>query len=421
MKSPRLFSLSASLHEDSETEPQDVEPPPVEEPPKKTRINGAVLSPQSSEHTLWFRKIYYPDASDQDWNSWAWQLGHSISSWDQLGRFIRLSPEELQSAEQKKKLPIRITPYYASLIDPEDPHQPIRRTMIPVYDELVLAPEEMADPLGEETQSPVPQLVHRYPDRVLFLTTGMCAAYCRYCTRSHMVSKKEKVHATLAAWDTALDYIRMHPEIRDVLLSGGDPLTLSDARLEYLLSRLRAIPHVEIIRIGTKVPVVLPQRITSSLVGMLKKFHPLFMSIHFTHPEEVTPEVVSACNMLADAGIPLGSQTVLMKGINDQVDIMKNLYHLLLKMRVRPYYLYQCDPIPGSAHFRTPVEKGLEIIRGLRGFTSGYAIPHLVIDAPGGGGKIPILPNYIDERNEDGYVLSNYLGKSYLYREPPGL
>jgi lysine 2,3-aminomutase len=398
MKSPRLFSLSASLHEDSETEPQDVEPPPVEEPPKKTRINGAVLSPQSSEHTLWFRKIYYPDASDQDWNSWAWQLGHSISSWDQLGRFIRLSPEELQSAEQKKKLPIRITPYYASLIDPEDPHQPIRRTMIPVYDELVLAPEEMADPLGEETQSPVPQLVHRYPDRVLFLTTGMCAA-----------------------WDTALDYIRMHPEIRDVLLSGGDPLTLSDARLEYLLSRLRAIPHVEIIRIGTKVPVVLPQRITSSLVGMLKKFHPLFMSIHFTHPEEVTPEVVSACNMLADAGIPLGSQTVLMKGINDQVDIMKNLYHLLLKMRVRPYYLYQCDPIPGSAHFRTPVEKGLEIIRGLRGFTSGYAIPHLVIDAPGGGGKIPILPNYIDERNEDGYVLSNYLGKSYLYREPPGL
>jgi lysine 2,3-aminomutase len=421
MKSPRLFSLSASLHEDSETEPQDVEPPPVEEPPKKTRINGAVLSPQSSEHTLWFRKIYYPDASDQDWNSWAWQLGHSISSWDQLGRFIRLSPEELQSAEQKKKLPIRITPYYASLIDPEDPHQPIRRTMIPVYDELVLAPEEMADPLGEETQSPVPQLVHRYPDRVLFLTTGMCAAYCRYCTRSHMVSKKEKVHTTLAAWDTALDYIRMHPEIRDVLLSGGDPLTLSDARLEYLLSRLRAIPHVEIIRIGTKVPVVLPQRITSSLVGMLKEFHPLFMSIHFTHPAEVTPEVVSACNTLADAGIPLGSQTVLMKGINDQVDIMKNLYHLLLKMRVRPYYLYQCDPIPGSAHFRTPVEKGLEIIRGLRGFTSGYAIPHLVIDAPGGGGKIPILPNYIDERNEDGYVLSNYLGKSYLYREPPGL
>jgi lysine 2,3-aminomutase len=406
------------LHKDSETEPQDVEPPPAEEPPNKSRINDAVLSTKSSERTLRFRIIHFPDANDQDWNSWTWQLNNSIGSWDQLERFIRLSPEELQSAEKKKKLPIRITPYYASLINPEDPHQPIRRTMIPVVNELIVAPEEMADPLGEENQSPVPQLVHRYPDRVLFLTTGVCAAYCRYCTRSHMVSKKDKVHANLAAWDTALEYIRMHPEIRDVLLSGGDPLTLSDARLEYLLTRLRAIPHVEIIRIGTKVPVVLPQRITDSLVRMLKKYHPLFMSIHFTHPEEVTPEVVSACNMLADAGIPLGSQSVLMKGINDQVEIMKNLYHLLLKMRVRPYYLYQCDPIPGSAHFRTPVEKGLEIIRGLRGFTSGYAIPHFVIDTPGGGGKIPILPNYIEERNEEGYVLKNYQGKSYLYREP---
>jgi lysine 2,3-aminomutase len=289
--------------------------------------------------------------------------------------------------------------------------------MVPVYNELILSPEEMADPLGEENQSPVPQLVHRYPDRVLFLTTGVCAAYCRYCTRSHMVSKKDKVHARIAHWDPALDYIRMHPEIRDVLLSGGDPLTLTNARLEYLLSRLRSIPHVEIIRIGTKVPVVLPQRITPSLVRMLKKYHPLFMSIHITHPEEISPEVQFACNMLADAGIPLGSQTVLMKGINDQVEIMKNLYHQLLKVRIRPYYLYQCDPIPGSAHFRTPVEKGLEIIRGLRGYTSGYAIPHLVIDAPGGGGKIPILPNYIEEKNEEGYVLRNYQGKSYLYRE----
>ena len=361
--------------------------------------------------------MYFPDASDQDWHSWTWQLGHSFNSWEQLQRIIHLSPEELLSAEKKKKLPIRITPYYASLIDPEDSNQPIRRTMVPVYNELILSPEEMADPLGEENQSPVPQLVHRYPDRVLFLTTGVCAAYCRYCTRSHMVSKNDKVHSRIAEWDTALDYIRMHPEIRDVLLSGGDPLTMSDSRLEYLLSRLRSIPHVEIIRIGTKVPVVLPQRVTPSLVRMLKNYHPLFMSLHFTHPEEITPEVENACKKLADAGIPLGSQTVLMKGINDKVEIMKNLFHHLLMIRVRPYYLYQCDPIPGSAHFRTPVEKGLEIIKGLRGYTSGYAIPHLVIDAPGGGGKIPILPNYIEEKNEEGYVLRNYQGKSYLYRE----
>jgi lysine 2,3-aminomutase len=417
MKSPRLFSLSSSMHEDSETESPDIEPPSGAETPLKSRINGSVISFQSSERVNRFRSLYYPDTGDQDWNSWTWQLGHNINSWDQLERFIKLSPDELQSAEKMKKLPIRITPYYASLIDPEDPQHPIRRTMIPVHNELILSPEEMADPLGEENQSPVPQLVHRYPDRVLFLTTGVCAAYCRYCTRSHMVSKKDKVHARIAEWDTALDYIRMHPEIRDVLLSGGDPLTLSDARLEYLLSRLRAIPHVEIIRIGSKVPVVLPQRITASLIQMLRKYHPLFMSIHFTHPEEITPEVQYACNMLADAGIPLGSQTVLMKGINDRVEIMKNLYHLLLKMRVRPYYLYQCDPIPGSAHFRTPVEKGLDIIRGLRGHTSGYAIPHLVIDSPGGGGKIPILPNYIEERNQEGYVLKNYQGKRYLYRE----
>jgi len=406
----------------NEFELPDDEPPSVIEIQQKFKIHETDLICPSSDRTNRFRRLYYPFISDDDWNSWTWQLGNSLSSWDQLSKFIMLSQEELLSAEKKKKLPIRITPYYASLIDRDDPHQPIRRTMVPVYQELLVAPEERADPLGEENQSPVPQLVHRYPDRVLFLTTGVCAAYCRYCTRSHMVSSKDKIHARISQWDTALNYIRMHPEIRDVLLSGGDPLTLSDERLEYLLSQLRAIPHVEIIRIGSKVPVVLPHRITPSLVGMLKKYHPLFMSIHFTHPEEVTPEVEFACNALADAGIPLGSQTVLLKGINDQVEIMKKLFHLLLKMRIRPYYLYQCDPIPGSSHFRTPVEKGLEIIRGLRGHTSGYAIPHLVIDSPGGGGKIPILPNYIVERNEEGYILENYLGKRYLYQEsPPGL
>jgi lysine 2,3-aminomutase len=411
-------SLSSQMWDGNEIEPPDTEPPSGKELQGKYEITETDPACKGSNRTDRFRRLYYPDVSDNDWNRWTWQLGNSLSTWDQLRKFIKLSQEELLSAEKKKKLPIRITPYYASLIDPEDPHQPIRRTMIPVHNELLISPEEMADPLGEENQSPVPQLVHRYPDRVLFLTTGVCAAYCRYCTRSHMVSKEDKVHAGIAQWDRVLDYIRMHPEIRDVILSGGDPLTMTDNRLEYLLSHLRAIPHVEIIRIGTKVPVVLPQRITPSLLKMLKKYHPLFMSIHFTHPEEITPEVAFACNNLANAGIPLGSQTVLLKGINDQVEIMKNLFHLLLKLRVRPYYLYQCDPIPGSAHFRTPVEKGLEIIRGLRGHTSGYAIPHLVIDSPGGGGKIPVLPNYIAEKNEEGYILKNYLGNSYLYPEP---
>lgn len=352
------------------------------------------------------------------WNSWQWQLSNSITSWPELGRLFTLSEAEMASMEKNKRLPLRITPYYASLIDPDDPLQPIRRTMVPVVQEMMTDPSEMADPLGEENQSPVPQLVHRYPDRALFLTTGVCAAYCRYCTRSHMVSKKDKVHSSYAAWDAALEYIRHHQEIRDVLLSGGDPLTMPDHRIEYLLSRLRLIPHVEIIRIGTKIPVVLPQRITPSLLRMLKKYHPLLMSIHVTHPEELTPEMSFACNRLADAGIPLGSQTVLLQGINDGEGVYKQLAQQLLKIRVKPYYLYQCDPIPGSSHFRTPVEKGLEIIREMRGFTSGYAIPHFVIDAPGGGGKIPLLPDYLAERNQEGYLLTNYQGRHFLYREP---
>jgi len=406
------------MYEENETEPPHVAIQPVTAATLRSQRNiGKLLTPAMSERSLHFKDRYYPDATINNWNSWQWQLSKSITTWQDLGRFFRLSDQELLSAEKKKRLPMRITPYYASLIDPDDPMQSIRRTMIPVVDELLLSPEEKADPLGEENQSPVPQIVHRYPDRALFLTTGVCAAYCRYCTRSHMVSKKDKVHSSLAVWDAALDYIREHDEIRDVLLSGGDPLTMSDNRIEYLLARLRLIPHVEIIRIGTKVPVVLPQRITPGLTRMLKKYHPLLMSIHFTHPDEVTPEVVTACNRLADAGIPLGSQTVLLKGINDEVEIYKKLTHELLKIRVKPYYLYQCDPIPGSAHFRTPVSKGLEIIKGLRGFTSGYAIPHYVIDAPGGGGKIPLLPDYVAEHNKEGYLLNNYQGRQFLYRE----
>jgi lysine 2,3-aminomutase len=315
------------------------------------------------------------------------------------------------------KLPLGITPYYASLLSADDPEQPLRRTMVPTVNEFLRMDGESDDPLGEESQSPVPGLVHRYPDRVLLLLLDFCSAYCRYCTRSRMVGHGA-IHAGRARLEKAIEYIRKTPSVRDVILSGGDPLTLSDDRLEWVLVRLRQIPHVEIIRIGTKVPAVLPQRITPKLVRMIRRYHPLWMSLHFTHPEECTPEAERACNMLADAGIPLGSQTVLLKGINDSVHTMKELVQHLLRMRVRPYYLYQCDPISGSGHFRTPVEKGLEIMRGLRGFTSGYAVPTYVVDSPGGGGKIPLMPEYVAGHTREEWVLTNYENRIFRYPDP---
>ncbi|MGE0088287.1 MAG: KamA family radical SAM protein [Bacteroidales bacterium] len=368
-----------------------------------------------NERTLQFLARHFPGTSLNEWNNWRWQIQNSYTSYAQLQTILHLSDDEIKPTDNGFNLPIRITPYYASLLDPNNSNQAIRKSVVPVFDELITTPEEKADPLGEENYSPVNHIVHRYPDRVLFLVTGFCSTYCRYCTRSHMVSKKDKCHSSINEWDIAIDYIRNNTKVRDVLISGGDPLTLSDARLEYLLSKLRAIEHVEIIRIGTKVPVVLPQRITPMLLKILKKYHPLLISIHFTHPDELTPETHFACTRLADAGIPLGSQTVLLKGVNDEVSIFKELTHKLLKARVRPYYLYQCDPIPGSAHFRTPVSKGLEIIKGLRGFTSGYAIPHYVIDAPGGGGKIPLLPDYLQSIDDEQVVLKNYEGKTFYY------
>jgi KamA family protein/D-alanine--D-alanine ligase len=286
--------------------------------------------------------------------------------------------------------------------------------VVPTVHEFLKMPGEADDPLGEEDQSPVPGLVHRYPDRVLLLALDFCSTYCRYCTRSRIVGHGA-IHPSKARLEKAIDYIRSKPVIRDVLISGGDPLTLNDERLEWLLVRLRQIPHVEIIRIGTKIPAVLPQRITSKLARMLRKYHPLWMSVHFTHPAECTPQAYRACDQLADAGIPLGSQTVLLKDINDDVETQKELMHHLLRMRVRPYYLYQCDPISGSSHFRTPVEKGLNIIRGLRGFTSGYAVPTYVIDAPGGGGKIPLMPDYVMGHSQDSLLLRNYEGKMFQY------
>ena len=363
-----------------------------------------------------FRKRFFPDATRADWNDWRWQIRHRIRDIHTLQRMLQLSDEERTAIEEHEgTLPLSITPYYASLLDKDDPNQPLRRSVVPVIAEYTHSPGEAEDPLGEEHTSPVPGLVHRYPDRVLFLVTDFCSTYCRYCTRSRIVGDTKTHHCNSQVWEQALAYIAAHPAIRDVLISGGDPLTLSDERLEWLLSRLRQIPHVELIRLGTKVPAVLPQRITPALTRMLKQYHPLWISLHFTHPDELTPETAQACERLADAGIPLGSQTVLLEGINDTIDTMKRLVHGLIKIRVRPYYLYQCDPIVGSAHFRTSVKKGLEIIQGLRGFTTGYAVPTYVIDAPGGGGKIPLLPDYVVGYDGDELVLRNYEDRLFRY------
>jgi lysine 2,3-aminomutase len=403
----------------TEVEAIEDEPPGKREPERKNRPKATrraiVTTPEINQKTLAFRQKYLPSVTDSEWNDWRWQIRNSYRTFSQLEKLPGFLRPDQEFPVNRDNLPLRITPYYASLIDFSNPSDPLYKSVVPTAGEYKVYPGESSDPLHENGDSPVKNLVHRYPDRVLFLTTGFCSTYCRYCTRSHMVAKEDKSHFSLKDFDPAFQYIESHPEIRDVLLSGGDPLTMSEEKLEYLLARLRAIPHVEIIRIGTKVPAVLPQRITRGFVNMLRQFHPLYLSIHFTHPAELTPEVKQACGLLADAGIPLGSQTVLLRGINDNIPTMKELMQGLLRFRVRPYYLYQCDPILGSGHFRTPVKKGLEIIRGLRGFTSGYAVPTYVIDAPGGGGKIPLLPDYVSGRDETNLFLHNYEGKTYSY------
>ncbi|MBI5540850.1 MAG: KamA family radical SAM protein [Bacteroidia bacterium] len=409
-------SLSESLINETEVNKE-------EEPPSlvaKYHINrhkviDSLLHTTETKTTSFFRKEYLPGVTDDEWNDWHWQIRNSFRYFSQLEKFFKIKLPETHESINKDSLPLRITPYYASLIDFSDANDPLYKSVVPSANEYKIFPGESSDPLHENNNSPVPNLVHRYPDRALFLVTGFCSTYCRYCTRSHMVAKKEKSHFSLNDFEPAFEYLENHPEVRDVLLSGGDPFTLPQDRLEYILQRLRSIQHIEIIRIGTKVPAVLPQRITQEFVDMLKKYHPLFVSIHFTHPSELTPEVEQATKLLANAGIPLGSQTVLLKDINDNVTTMKKLMHGLLKFRVRPYYLYQCDPILGSGHFRTTVKSGLEIIKGLRGFTSGYAIPTYVVDAPGGGGKIPLLPDYVTSHNKKGLKLKNYEGKTYLY------
>ncbi|HSW61363.1 MAG TPA: KamA family radical SAM protein [bacterium] len=369
-----------------------------------------------------FQREFFPESSQSDWTSWKWQIQNSITDSKKLSEIFTLTKDEMDALNSSEvTLPFRITPYYASLLYGREGDYALRKTMIPLSSEFVTGFGESGDPLCEEHMSPVPNVVHRYPDRVLFLATEFCSSYCRYCTRHRVVGNKNELHRfSSKSWENGINYIASHPEIRDVLISGGDPLTMPDARIDYLLSRLRSIPHVEIIRIGTKVPAVLPQRITPKLVRMLKKYHPLFLSIHFTHPDEITLETSVACRMLADAGIPLGSQTVLLKGVNDDPKTLTDLYHRLLMVRVRPYYLYQCDPVQGSAHFRTSVETGLKIIEQIRGFTSGYAVPTYVIDAPGGGGKIPILPDYYQGRDESYVYLKNFEGKKYRYPDPVG-
>lgn len=374
-----------------------------------------------SESSDAFRRRFFPEATPEQWSDWHWQARTRLRSFEGIANVFQLSPDEKEGIlNHKGSLPAGITPYYASLMSRDDPDEPLRRTHIPVKQEFLRTPGEADDPLGEDHDTVVPGLVHRYPDRVLFLTTGFCSTYCRYCTRARAVGEPGGEYKfTRSQWDEAIDYIAAKPEIRDVLLSGGDPLALSDGKLEYLLGRLRAIPHLDFVRIGTKVPVVLPMRITRELVAILKRYKP-WLSIHFTHPTELTPEVEAAMERLADAGLPLGSQTVLLKGINDNVETMKTLMHGLLKLRVKPYYLYQCDPISGSAHFRTSVEKGLEIMQGLRGHTTGYAVPTYVVDAPGGGGKIALMPDAVVGRDGDDVLLRNFEGKVYRYPDPEG-
>lgn len=374
----------------------------------------------TNPRTRAFRRRFYPQVTDREWNDWHWQLRHRIRTLGEAERFLMLSDGEREAILRGgAMLPFAITPYYLSLLDADDPDQPLRRTVMPSPGEFVQTRGEADDPLGEDGHSPVPGLVHRYPDRVLLLALDFCSTYCRYCTRSRVVGHGE-LSPGEARLEAIFEYLENSPQVRDVLVSGGDPLAMSDDRLDWILGRLRAIPHIELVRLGTKMPAVLPQRITPSLCRVLRKYHPLWMSLHFTHPDECTPESFQACARLADAGIPLGSQTVLLKGVNDSVATMKDLVHRLVMMRVRPYYLYQCDPISGSSHFRTPVSKGLEIIQGLRGYTTGYAVPNYVIDAPGGGGKIPLQPDYLVGRDGDDLLLRNFEGKLYRYPDPAG-
>ena len=362
------------------------------------------------------RAPLWKDVPTEEWEDWHWQLRNRITTLDRLREVLRLTPEEEAGcARTQGRLVMAIPPYWASLMDPEDPHCPIRMQAVPRADEFNTALHDMRDPCGEDGDMPVPGLVHRYPDRVLFLVTEQCAMYCRHCTRRRLVGVN---HGLVNNYEPTFEYLRNHKEVRDVLISGGDPLMMTDATLDRILTNLRQIPHLEFIRIGSRTPVTMPQRVTEGYCQVLKKHKPIWMSLHFCHPKEVTPRLKRAMDMLAESGVPLGSQTVLLKGINDDPAVMKKLMHELLKVRVRPYYIYQCDPAQGISHFRTPVEVGVKIMEALRGNTTGYAVPTFVIDGPGGGGKIPVGPNYVISYKDGVMTLRNYAGKIYTYYEP---
>ncbi|NTW44084.1 MAG: lysine 2,3-aminomutase [Anaerolineaceae bacterium] len=363
------------------------------------------------------RAPIFVDIPDDKWNDWRWQLSNRLNSVEDFSKILTLTESEKKALSTDGLFRVDITPYYASLIIPEDLNDPIRKQVIPTAGEIVSFTGMMEDSLAEDRHSPVPGLVHRYPDRVLMLVTTQCASYCRYCTRSRIVGDPT-AQFSKSEFELQLEYLRKTPQVRDVLLSGGDPLTLAPKLLEQLLTSLREIPHIEIIRIGSRVPVFMPQRVTDELCDMLQKFHPLWLNIHVNHPNEISEELEIACDKLTRAGIPLGNQSVLLAGVNDCVHIQRKLVHDLVRIRVRPYYLYQCDLVEGAGHFRTPVAKGLEIIEGLRGHTSGYAVPTFVVDAPGGGGKIPVMPSYMISASDHKVIFRNYEGYITTYEEP---
>ncbi len=360
----------------------------------------------------------WKDVTDDQWYDWKWQVRNRITDIETLKKVINITEEEEKDIEKVlKKFRMGITPYYASLMDPDDKDCPIRKQAVPTIMETYKSMADMEDPLAEDVDSPVPGITHRYPDRVLFLITDQCSMYCRHCTRRRFAGQRDS-EAPKKRIDQGIEYIRNTPQVRDVLLSGGDALLVSDDRLEYIIKELRAIPHVEIIRIGTRTPVVMPMRITDDLVNMLKKYHPIWLNTHFNHPKEITETSKEAARKMADAGIPLGNQSVLLRGVNDCPHIMKELVHKLVMMRIRPYYIYQCDLSMGIEHFRTKVSKGIEIIEALRGHTSGFAVPTFVVDAPGGGGKIPVMPQYLISQSPEKVVLRNYEGVITTYTEP---
>ena len=359
---------------------------------------------------------YYPGVADEEWFDWRWQFRHRVTTIEEIAEKLPFPEEEwAPRREVMRDFRAGITPYYLSLIDPNDPNDPLFRQVVPITEEYLFRAVGDEDPLGEEAFSPVPGITHRYPDRCLMVISNSCAIYCRYCTRKRIMVEDAVPDLHI---DRMVDYIARTPAIRDVVVSGGDPLTYSTDKLERILSKLRAIPHLEIIRIGSRVPVAIPMRITDELCQMLEKYHPLWINVHYNHPNELTPDAAKACDKLIRAGIPLNNQAVLLKGVNDNLETMKALCHGLMRMRVRPYYLYQCDPIRGGEHFRTPISKGIEIMEGMRGHTSGLAVPNYVIDAPGGGGKIPVAPQYLLYNEGGRAILRNFQGKIYEYHEP---